>query len=254
MLPILLFVGAAIAVGLAREPNFEAQARLGIARVDVATPGALTAYATASQSLAEAYSRALGADEVLAAIARKTGISRSRINDRVAASPVPGTPVFNVTATADSESAAISLANTASDELINYITQLNRSTSSSEVLLTRLRAISRTLQNAVVEREAAKRAFDETGSAAARRRLVDARAAEQVSQTQLEAVQTAYSTAAQNSATNSLVQLLARASEATSDRRSKLQLAGVAGLIAGVLAGAALALLLGARAARRAFG
>lgn len=250
LLPVFIAVAAAIAIGLTRPTQYEAQSRLGIARVDVTTPGALAGYANGASQLAETYSRTMSADEVRAAVGKRLGISPRRLEGRLKANPVPGTPVFRITATAQSAAAAIELANVGSDELVRYIGRLNRPGFDAPELLKRYENAATTLQTAIAERDLAKRAYERSDTSANLERLVAARAATQVAQIRTDALEESYRTNTQTGARR-LVQILARPTKASTDRDSKLQILAFVGLLGGIAVGVALAVLVAARRARR---
>ena len=110
LLPLIVLVSAAVAVGLTRDPNYTAETKLTAGRVDSGTPSsALAGFTAASQSLAETYSRSVHSDQILRQVAEDTDTSPSVVSSKVTAAPIPNTPVFRVTAEASSPDLATKL-------------------------------------------------------------------------------------------------------------------------------------------------
>lgn len=241
VLPVILFVGAAVALALTRSPTYTAEAKLAVGPVDVTSPG-LPGLVVASQSLATVYSRAIDARRVTAPVARRLHTERADVASRLSASPVPESPVFRVRARADSSEAAIRLANLGSESLIDYTRTLSASREERRRLLRRYRAAAEDLGAAVADRDRLR------ARRASERSLIRAGARVEEERLRAEALKANYRRASeQGQAHAELVTVLAPASSATSDRTSKLQLWAGAALAAGLLLGAALAIWRAAR-------
>jgi hypothetical protein len=247
LFPILLLVGAGVAVGLTRDPNYTAQARLGVVHVDVS---ALSGSSNAAETLADTYSRAIDADEVVRPITERFHISTKDARARLSGAPIPESPVFRVVARATSQRRAIDLANAASESLLEYVQNLNRSDRDVAQLYRRLSAAELAYNERLAAKERRERDF-----AAAREpsrnvqlALVRARAATSAASDRVTALRTAYSESVGSGVSTELVEVLVTASDATSDRWTRLQLLAFGGLATGLALGVALAV---ARAARR---
>ncbi len=250
-IPIVLCVAAAVAVGTSREPVYTAETRVGIARVDVNTPGALAGYAVAAKQLAEAYSRTIGASEILEQVSEKSGFTREAVRNRLNAVPIPDTPVLRVVARGPSARQALGLSNLGADELITYVGALNRSTPESSRIYARYKRVLRQLSAVTTRRDLAKRDYDESDTSRNLDRVTDARADLAAVQARADALLSAYQTSTLSIAATPLLQLLSPATEASSDRNSKLQLMIFFGFLAGLAAGVALAVARAARLSRR---
>src|SRR4051812_5415918 len=88
VLPVLLGLGVALAIGLTRPPVYTAQSRLGIVDINLSAPGALGGFGTGAAQLAQAYARSLSVPEVRAAVARRTQLREDQLNGRLSASAV----------------------------------------------------------------------------------------------------------------------------------------------------------------------
>jgi uncharacterized protein involved in exopolysaccharide biosynthesis len=243
ILPIVVCLGAALSYALSRAPTYTAEARMGIAKIDVTAPGALAGFALASQALAETYSRVISAEPLIADLATKFNVPRETIRTRLSAAPVPDTPVFRVVGTGPNARGAVLLANAATQSLQDYLNSLNTRSESLAVFARYKRAALR-LSRATSARGKARADYRRSRSDRAQRALVKADAAVRVAQTEALALEELYRTTqqvAQNS--GSLAQVLAEATTAKSDRGAKIQLFGGLGLLAGIALGAGLALL-----------
>lgn len=235
LLPILLLTGAAVALGLSREPTYTSEARLSVGELN---PSVQTApgIVEANQQLASAYSRAVKADAVLRPVARELGISRDAAAARLSASPVAESPILVIEGTGASQREATEAADTASQALVRYIRSLGADESSAERILADLR-------DARVEEARAEDEVDLTETPETEAALENARL-------KVRALQQAYLDETQGGATTP-VQIINPADSATSDERSFLKLAVTVGVLAGIALGVALATLRAAARHRR---
>jgi uncharacterized protein involved in exopolysaccharide biosynthesis len=243
VVPLVVCFGAALSYAMSRPPTYTAEARMGIAKIDVTAPGALAGFALASQALAETYSRVIAAEPLVASLAKKFNVSPQTIRGRLTASPVPDTPVFRVIATGSNAGGAVLLANAATESLQDYLNGLNSSADAHRAL-ERYKRAALELSRASAARGRAKADYKRSGSERDQRALVRADADLRVAQTQAIALQQLYQSTQQALANSgSQAQVLAEATSAKSDRRSKIQLFGGLGLLAGIALGAGLAVL-----------
>ncbi len=241
LLPVVVLAAAGITLGLRRAPTYTASTTINVGTPDIAsqaTPG----YVQAEQTLASAYSREVQSQFVYNPVAKDLNLSRAEVASRLSSSAVPSSPTFTINATGPTKASAITLAATATKELQHYINVIDQGETSSAQLLNRYRAAALeadrlsgisgklTGQNSVLP-----------GSVSATRRR-DAKVAAQVAQLQANALGQQYT----NSSTMSrgaTIQVLNPATAATSDRQTITERYGVIGVAAGLVLGAALALL-----------
>ena len=226
-----------------RDSTYTATTNVAVGRIDVSNPGALAGFSLATQTLAQSYARAIVADEIRRDVARRTGLKEGTIRADLRASAIPESSVIRITGESVDEEQAIRIANEGSAALIAYVARINRNNPDSERLYREFRAASLQVSNARAAERRAERRLEATGSEEAARALRSARVARDSAELRRETVRQAYATTQQGQASTSLLQLLNRASSATSDSRSRLQLALFIGVFAGLALGAALAIM-----------
>lgn len=106
LLPVLLLLGAAIALGLLRDPTYTATARSQVL-IAASSPSSLAGSADAGTDFAATYARAIDAEEIVGQVARETDLTRDQVNDRISATPVPDAAVLSVSATGTNEGVAV---------------------------------------------------------------------------------------------------------------------------------------------------
>jgi hypothetical protein len=224
IIPIVVLVVIALIVGVARPATYTAHATLAVGRIDVsavAAPGVVSA----SQSLASAYSRAIGADDVTEQVKKEVPNPGS-----VSASPIPESPVILIESEASSEGTAVKTANAAGDALIAYINQLNSNVADSERLLKAYEEAK--TEEAKLESELTNDAAGTEGADLAKARL-------SVEELKVNASEAAYRATLEEDTSGNDLRVLTSAQEASSDRKSVLKLL----LFAAVLAGAGIGLV-----------
>ncbi len=213
--------------------------------VDCSDCRALATFASATQSLASAYSRAVEANNVVNPVARRLHMSPDDVRGHTSASPIPDSPVIRVRGTGSTGRVATELAAATSDALVTYTTTLNRTSEDSNRLLSQYRAISEK-----VSRE--QRRVDGLGRNDPRSKGLAAAQAQLATDTlQARSLSGAFQSSEQGRGSSKLVGVLTEATSASSDRMQKLQLLGLAGALAGLLVGVALATLRASGRARR---
>jgi hypothetical protein len=231
LLPILVFVGGAVAFGLVREPRWTSEARLTVGELSPSTQSA-PGIVEANQQLASAYSRAVSADRVLTRVSRELGIEKPEIKRRLTATPIPESPVVTVSGTGPTERDAIALTQVGTSALVRYIRDLGDKNREAERLLSELTAARRQVL-----------ALEEQGVIGPSPELDAAKLRADSLRTQyLETTRRAGSTP---------ITELNPAEAATNDREKILRLAIVVGCLAGVAVGAALATARETRLRRR---
>ncbi|MGN6190024.1 MAG: hypothetical protein ACTHOE_14110 [Conexibacter sp.] len=251
LVPLLLLTAAGLAAGFARAPVYSAESRLLVGKVNPSTP-TLPGFVQASVALADAYSRSIGASDVVEPVAARLGLPPLTVASRLVASPVPQSPVIRVIGEGPSARAATALSALASERLVRYVAQLNASSGQGPALLAAYRRASIAYSRAVARADALAAEGGRRPSAAATRALDEARAARDAAQLRARAAGAAYVGDQQSySASTAIVSVLALAQQASSDRLHKLELLGFVGLLVGGVLGLALAWWREDRAAHR---
>jgi hypothetical protein len=231
---------AGLAYGLSRPRTYTASATLQVGQVNPNSPG-FYSYVLSSAALASAFSHAIGAEPVLATVQRKLALPPAKAVARLSAEPLPQSPAFKVIATGTSEAGAVDLANVAAGAIIAYEGQSNSANPEAESLLHEYREASLRLQRASAELarlEQAARA-SHTPRSAPSNALSDAEAERNAAAVKLKAVGVAYTAAVSSQAPRSgLVSLVAGATSASNNRRSKVEMYGFIGLLVGIVVGA----------------
>lgn len=228
----LLLAALGFAYGMLRAPTYESSASLQVGQVNPNSPGFMS-YTQSASSLAEVFSRAVYAEPVLKEVEAKLGVPAGVAASRLAAEPIPLSPVFRVIATGPSAAASKNLADAASEAVVGYVGRSNSANPQSTALLHEAEAAAISLRHA----EAAVNHL----SPGAKGRF-EAEATRNVARLKLEAISKSYvETVATQAPRAGLVSLVAGATTASSDRQSKAQLYGLVGLFAGLLLGCCLA-------------
>jgi hypothetical protein len=184
---------------------------------------------------------------VVAPVARRLRLSEDQVRAKVTASPIPESPVIRVIGKDGSSTRAIVLANTASDALVRYTTTLNRSDTDSRRVLTKY-------HNASLEVSSLKDRRDQLiRDRASKAKIAAVKADISAASLRAQSLGVAYQSSQQGLGSSKLVGVLTRATGASSDRSSKLQLLALAGALAGLLLGAAVATLRVNRLVRRSY-
>jgi capsular polysaccharide biosynthesis protein len=251
LLPVVFMVAAALALGLQRDPVYEAETRMTVAGIDVTQPGGLSGLAIAGPTLASTYSRSVDAEGVIEPVADKLGMNPEQVRRRVSATPVPDSPIFRVRATAAEGERAIRLANATAEAITDYVALLARPTDSTSALFEDYRRAANEYYNALERRRAAESRFGSTELDSDRARMIAARAEANAAELRLDGVRESYIRSISARTTAPGAQQLSKATGSTSDKNAKLQIYLFAGAVAGLLAGIALASLRANRLLRR---
>jgi uncharacterized protein involved in exopolysaccharide biosynthesis len=242
----LVFALAGVAIGIAHRRTFTSSATLQVGQVNPNSPG-FYGYVQSAAALATAFSRAIDAEPVLSTIQARLRLAPAAAIERLSAEPLPSSPAFRVIATGPSESDAVRLANVASAAIIAYEGQSNSANPAAAALLHEYHEASLALQRA--ETRVARLQRDKRTPTSA---LQSAEVARSTVSVRLRAIENAYNGAVISQAPRSgLVSLLAGATSASSDHKSKIELYGFVGLLLGVAAGCLAAVARRRRSARR---
>jgi len=219
-----------LAIGMARPATYTASATLQVGQVNPNSPGFL-GYVQSASSLATAFSRAIGATPVLTEVEEKLGVPASSAVSRLSSEPIPLAPAFRVIATGDSEAAAKGLANVAAGAVVTYESKANSANPQAKALLSGYRNATASLRQAEAQVEALSGSGNEKA-------LIAAEAQRNAAKVKLQGIESAYVAAVTSQAPREgLVTVLAGATSAESDRKSKVELYGFLGLLAGILLG-----------------
>lgn len=243
LLPVILLVGAAIAYGLQREPEYESEARLNVGGLSL-TQQSLEGYTVAVQQLAVAYSRSIHATRVVDNAAREVGLEPGEVIERTEATPIQGSSVIRVIATGPDSARTRALADAMADSLMDYATDLNSGRGASTRLLERFEDSSR---DYITERQRLNRARQPRA-----RREIEHRLS--IAKLERDTAGFLYGQAQAGQTVTGLVQKLAPASIPASDRDERTRDYAAGAAIAGILIGIGLAVARANALARRRLG
>jgi uncharacterized protein involved in exopolysaccharide biosynthesis len=224
--PVIVLVVAAGIIAKVRPPTYSSDAQLNVGGVNLTTQS-IPGYPVAVAQLADAYARSISAEPIVQAVSRRTGLSRRKVIESIAATPVEQTPVVRIHAEASDSQQANRIANATASALVNYAVSLNGSSPDTPRLLKRYVADSEDVR-------AATRALSRGEKGAATR--LDVASLKQRTDVLL------YQGSVAGDAQTSIVRKLAPASIPTSDRTSVFEQLLIAAVIAGTLIGVGLAL------------
>lgn len=239
LLPLLLLLAAAVAIGTQRDPEHTAKTRIQVGRDNV-PPFYLQSVISGSQALAATYARTAYTEPVVQAAARGAGVPVEDVRGNLDGSQVGGSTLIEVEARADSSRAAIAMANSAAEAMVDYVISLTRNTDQSRELFDDYRAAQRRFH------EADDRVRRLLGTDRARRRpelLRRARLAADTAKLRAEDLAARYRQSTTEQMTASELDVIAPAATTESDREDVLQQLLVIGAVAGLVLGLALALL-----------
>jgi uncharacterized protein involved in exopolysaccharide biosynthesis len=257
---LLVFVGAAVYLALERKPTYTATSSINVGRVDVRVQ-ALTSYTVGAQSLASSYSRIATSRTIVDPVAERLRTSREDVAKRLSANVVADSSIFEIIGRGRSQEEAIRLSTAATREMQAYVARRSSGDRAAEKLLKAFTAQARktdTLQRRYIRlrnrregRGTAPLAAEGESDKPAAMEVRNARVAYETAQLRKNALGGQYQARLSETANTPGVELLNRAFTAVSDRQKVLQQFVALASVAGLLFGAALALLLGRRSNRR---
>jgi len=226
-----------LALGAARSPVYTSSATLQVGQVNPNSPG-FFGYVQSASGLATAFSRAIAAEPVLKAVERNAGFPAEEALENLSSEPIPLSPAFRIVATGDSADASMALANATAQAVVVYEGRVNGSNPEAKALLREYRRASQQVHEA--EAEVGQLESSSSGDSA----RIQAESRRSAAKVRLQAIETAYVAAVTSAAPRrGLVSLVASATSASSDRKSKIQLYGLLGLLAGLALGTLLAVI-----------
>ena len=243
LVQVLIAMAGAGAIGLAREPVYTASVRMNVGRLDVSAPGAVAGFSTATQALASAYSRAIHAEQVTGPVSRTVGLPRTAVDRQIAGTPLPNSSIFTIEGRGRTPGAAVLLANTTGRDLITYLTNLNRVNPDSQRLFEQFQAAALDVHKRSDISKRLEAALGSNPNSASRSAANQALATLDAAILRRETLRSVYQSSQGGQSSTSLVQILARATNARSDRGTRLQLLLFLGAAAGLVLGLVLATL-----------
>jgi hypothetical protein len=256
VLCLALVLGPALAFALARSPEYGAETRLLVGRVDVeaqAVPG----FTEATQDLAALYARLVDTEAVVEPVAAELGLGADEVREAVAASPIPEAAMIRVEARAASDDTSRALVDAAAVALTEHVTSLGGADPLASPAYERLTAATNALGDAEVRQGAIQASIDLRRSL-----LLDAQLGEPnlppVDQLEAElrqlnadlvavtgevrrlqgevsAAQAGFNATSRDAAEAAGLEVLGAAASQGSDRATSVAAAGIAGLVGGIL-------------------
>jgi hypothetical protein len=250
VLCVLLLVGAAVALGLRRPPKYTATATLQVGHVYISNPAGVSTIIESTQTLAGVYSRTIHATSVQQDVARRLQRSSVHVSGALSATPLPSSPLIKVTAEATSAAGATALANAGANALQAYVNHQVRATDVTASLSRRYQEAALAYRRKKDTSDRLERRYELNPSRRNRNARDDAAAATDSALLTTDALKSSYEQAVAGGTASAVVESFSRAGAATSDRSHTMQILVFVGLLGGIAAGVALALLGASRATR----
>jgi capsular polysaccharide biosynthesis protein len=254
VIPVVVFLAVAAILAVKRPVHYTSTANLSVGHVYVSNPVGIPTIIEATQSLASVYSRAINATTVVQDARRRLGREASSVSGGLSATPIPQSPLIRVSAQSPTSRGAVALANAGAGALAAYINGQVRDNSQTGSLATRYRQASLSYRKAADISDRLARRYAQDPTAAKKAARDRAAATTDTIALRREALRASYQSAVQGGISSVGVEVFSPAGVAVNDRGQKLQLLLFVGLLGGLAAGTALALLLSARDLRRASG
>lgn len=252
LIPVVVFVAAAAVLAAKRPVRYTSAANLSVGHVYVSNPVGIPTIIEATQSLASVYSRAINATTVVQDARRRLGREAASVSGGLSATPIPQSPLIKVSAQSPTPQGAVTLANAGAGALAAYINAQVRDNNQTGSLATRYRQASLAYRRAADTSDRLARRYAQDRTTANKAARDRAAAVADTAALRREALRASYQNAVQGGISSVGVEVFSPASVPASDRGQKTQLLLFVGLLGGVAAGLALALLLAARDLRRA--
>lgn len=246
VLPVLVLLVPALALALARQPVYSAEARLLVGGFNVeaqAVPG----FVEASRTLAETYSRLVTTGAIEERAAELLELDIVQINGKIEATAVPESSIIRVIGTGDDEGEAIRNSAAAAQALEDYADQ-SGGTEDADALLDEFRRATVALNQAAIRRDALQAQYDARVAAGSATEddlaaLTAAEADVDRGELEVDVLKGVYANKRNSSGGSGNLDLVAPASATGNDRSKNLQLAVAGPLLLGSIAGVALATL-----------
>jgi capsular polysaccharide biosynthesis protein len=252
IVPVVVLVAAAVAIGSKRPVKYTTTANLSIGHVYVSNPVGIPTIIEATQALAAVYSRAINSGAVVQDTRRRLRrVHVLPVAGSLSATPIPQSPLIKVSAQSESQPGAIALANAGAAALAAYVNRQVRDNSASATIAARYLQASLAYRQSLATSKRLARRYTKDPNAASKAARDRAAAATDTAQLRRDALSASYQAAVQGGASSVGVDVFSQASGTTSDRSQMMQILVFVGLVGGLAAGAALALLRASRDLRR---
>lgn len=236
-------------VGLHRSPIFTATSQVVVQPIAPSAsqlPGAIQS----AQDLATNQSRLIGSNAITAGLAQQFHTTSSGIAARLSATPIPSSSIIKIGAEGASAGAAVALANAAAVQFSQFATSQARNAVNTAAALHTYETASQESARA----QAAKRRAEGARPRLSETAQVQVAVAADKAQVRQQALAQHYQSLVESEGSAPTVSPFVFASSASSNRASGFETFVLAGGIAGLLIGAALATLLANRGEARRFG
>jgi capsular polysaccharide biosynthesis protein len=243
LIPVVLLVAAAVQVGLERTPQFTATANVAVGSVFVDSPVGIASALQGTESLASVYSRLIDANAVTEGTSRRLARDSLPESGTVSATPIAESPIVKITARAASARQAIALANAASSALVAHINRERSADDDANAIASLYSRAALRFRGRADLRNRLTARYKRNPTTANRLARDRAAAAADTALLLRDGLLARYQTAVQGVTVTPPLRVLTSATEATSDRYTTLQILVFVGLLGGLAAGAALALL-----------
>lgn len=240
----------ALAVGLARPPTYTADAELVVGKtVQLNNLASIPGLAQAGQEIASDYSRLISTEIVTKKAAKAL---HGPLGGSLSASPIPNSPVIQVSATAPSSAHAVSLANAGSAALVSAVNQLNEQQSKAAAnLLQRYQQADQVLLSDT--RTLTSLQQQQSANPGLGQQVIAAQTVVDSDKVELDAIGQDYAgTFSPSQLNEQLVQPVGPARPTGNNRKTFLELALLAAIVVGVMAGTGLAVFVDLRRSSRA--
>ena len=238
ILPVLAFLVPSLFVAFTRQPVYKSEAQLLVAGFDVQT-AAIPGFVDASRTLAGTYARLVATDTIVGPTATALNVPKTSVAGRISATATADAALIRVDGTGSSPKEAERITSAAAQALVQYSARI--SGSDNDLLKKDYQAAAQALATAQIRQDAADAALrtaDLGSLPAARQAAAQARADVAAAQLETNRAGQRYSNGGSGGGG---VQLVGPADSATSDKKSKIQLAIIAPILLGLVVGIALA-------------
>jgi hypothetical protein len=237
LLPMLLLVAGAVALGVARDPEYTAKARIQVGNSSVPT-FYLQTVVIGNEQLAATYARVIGAPPVSIGAAKRARIPPAQAARDLSASPVAQSTLIQVEAKGPSERYTVGLANAGAESLMAYVRTATGTGEDARTLFRQFKRAQRDTRDAEQHVQDLLHEKNPSGRSLARARL-----REDAARLRASELSNRYRASRSDAAQASRLTLIAPAASAESDRRDKLEQMVALAAVGGLLLGLAAALL-----------
>lgn len=236
--PIILLVTIALLIGFVRKPVYTADSQLIVGSVvrDFQTNDG---QAQAISDLTDIYSRLVGGTDFMDKV--DTAMDQTVPADAFTAAPIPNSALIRIDAKGASQQEALDRADAGADQLIAYVKDLQaKAVENGQATVD---AFTKASADAAAANAALETARAQAGTNTASSALIQAEAAAATAALKADTLRSAVQQVTQSSTGGIGLDPFAPAQPLGSDRKSTLQIYGIAGLLIGALLGMALATL-----------